>query len=474
LGRVDDQIKIRGMRVEPGEIEAALRRHEAVREAVVVVREETPGNKSLVAYVVCKSDSPAEAELKTFLRKSLLEHMVPAFFVFVETLPTTPSGKVDKRTLREAYSFRPAPSLKPTIPRDHLELKLATIWKSVMGLESIGVTDNFFDLGGHSLLAAQLFDAITKRLGVKLPLATLFKASTIEQLARLIRDETKKDIWASLVPIKTEGTRLPLFLIHAAGGNVLFCRDLARYLGDDQPLYALQSPGLNGESPVDNTVEDIAKRYLEEIRCVQPEGPFLLGGRCFGAFVALEIAQMLRSQGQEVAQLVVFDSAPPRSMGRLPRVQGKSIAYYVRKSWDRLLSGDFHRVFSNWIVERKFARRLNDRLRLREEWKVAGVRRNRGLERSYAVAARKYVASPYDGSVTLIRSAEFSALERKNGHLGWGELARGGFEHFVVPSQHLDMFREPSVKAVAKLLTDCLDAANAHGGLSKSVRTRKC
>lgn len=347
-----------------------------------------------------------------------------------------------------------------------IEETLIKIWQDVLHIDSISVNDDFFEIGGHSLLAAQLFDEIAKQLKVNLPLATLFTATTIEQLAELIRKEQPENIWNSLVPINAGGTKPPLFLMHAAGGDVLFYKDLARHLGDDQPLYALQSQGFNDESRIEKTVEGIAARYVEEIRTVQPNGPYLLGGMCFGAYLALEAAQQLRSQGQEVDQLIVFDSAPPRTNGYSPKSQGKSFGYYVRKSWHRLLSPEFYRTFLKWCAERKFVRRISDRMRLSKIRKTLGPRghRNRALERAYLIAARDYVASPYDGRVILIRSEEFSSLKRKNGHLLWGELAHGGFKQFVVRGRHLELLREPTVEVVAERLRDYLNGAIPNKG----------
>ncbi|MEP7075450.1 MAG: condensation domain-containing protein [Acidobacteriota bacterium] len=371
---------------------------------------------------------------------------------------TTPLRLPEEKTdgLASGSVWTPA-SAAASSDQDQIEESLAKIWQDVLHIDSIRSDADFFEMGGHSLLAAQLFDEIAKRLKVNLPLATLFTATTIQELAKLIRQEKPEDVWTSMVPINSGGTKIPLFIIHAAGGNILFLKDLARYLGDDQPVYGVQSQGLSGDKLVEKTVEDIADRYLKEITEVQPKGPYFIGGRCFGAYVALEIAQRLRRGGQEVEQLIVFDSGAP-AIERLPEVRTKTFNHYARSSWRSLLSGQFHLVFFKWLGERKFARRLGDELRLRKHRKLTGsfLMRNRELERTYRIAAKNYLASRYDGCVTLIRSDEFHALKRKDGHLGWRKLAMGGFKHFVVPGDHLDMFSEPKVKFLAQVVKECL------------------
>src|SRR5712691_3579350 len=265
LGRIDNQVKVRGFRVELGEIEAALAEHASVREAVVVALKDEV-DKHLVAYLVpCEARAPAIDELRDFLRQRLPAHMIPSVFVVLESLPLSPSGKVDRRALPSTNGIKPANVTSFTAPADELELKLTRIWERVLGIDSIGVNDNFFELGGHSLLAVRLFDQIEKSFSRNLPLATLFQAPTVKQLARVLREEGWPAPWSSLVMIQGSGSRLPFFCVHAAGGNVIEYRDLARLLGPDQPFYGLQARGLDGKSDPHTTITEMAAHYIEEM-----------------------------------------------------------------------------------------------------------------------------------------------------------------------------------------------------------------
>ena len=246
-GRKDFQIKIRGFRVELGEVEMALSEHPAVCENVVVAGENELGEKRLLAYVVAdKQESPTTSDLRNFLREKLPDHMVPAIFVFLDSLPLTSSGKLDRRALpvpeRSGRELKTG-SEAPQTPTQQL---LAGMWADLLGIKQVHVTDNFFELGGHSLLAVRLFAQIEKRFGKRLPLATLFQAPTLEQLSAILqKDWTPR--WSSLVPIQPAGFKPPFFCVHAVGGNVLEFYALAQHLGADQPFYGLQSQGLDGK-----------------------------------------------------------------------------------------------------------------------------------------------------------------------------------------------------------------------------------
>ncbi|NEO15135.1 MAG: amino acid adenylation domain-containing protein [Moorea sp. SIO3F7] len=244
LGRIDNQVKIRGFRIELGEIESVLNTHPQIQQTVVIAREDLPGNKRLVAYIVVE-ESLSTNQLREFLKQKLPDYMVPSAFVTLDTLPLTPNGKVDRKSL-------PAPDgvfsrvEEYVAPRTTIELQLTQIWSEVLNLTSVGVQDNFFELGGHSLLAVRLMSKIQQQFQINLPLATLFQSPTIEQLASLLGSSvnTQNPI---LVGIKTSGNQPPLFCIHPVGGNVLCYAELARHLAQDYPVYGLQSLGLDGQ-----------------------------------------------------------------------------------------------------------------------------------------------------------------------------------------------------------------------------------
>ncbi|MEP6911124.1 MAG: amino acid adenylation domain-containing protein, partial [bacterium] len=289
VGRIDNQVKIRGFRVELGEIEAALNEHPSVGQSVVMAREDFPGDKRIVAYFTNSSshaisDAIDASQLRHFLSEKLPVFMLPSAFVPLDKLPLTVSGKIDREALPAPNSMeRPVESFVP--PSTSVEKKLAAIWEATLNERPIGIRDNFFELGGHSLMAVRLFAQIEKMFNRKLPLAILFQAPTIEGLATVLQDESAEP-WSSVVAIQPGGRRQPFFCVHAVGGNVLEYHDLARHLGPDQPFYGLQSQGLDGKNAPLNQIDEMATLYIKELRAVQPDGPYMIGGRSFGGVVA--------------------------------------------------------------------------------------------------------------------------------------------------------------------------------------------
>ena len=312
-GRNDSQVKLRGLRIELGEIETAINRLESVKACVVIVREDIPGDKKIVAYFVPEGETPSPKLLKEELKTVLAGYMIPTAFVSLGEIPLTTNGKVDKRALPEPDREHLAGGGDIMLPDSEMERKLLKIWEKVLNVHPIGVEDNFFDIGGHSLIAVSLFDEIRNEMGADLPLAALFEAPTIRQLADHIEreDEKLRSVSASpLVRIQEEGNKTPFFCIHGHFGNVLNFATLSRELGDDQPFYGLQGIGFAGVEIPLTRIEDIADRYIKEIKSVQPEGPYSVGGYCYGTLVALEVAEKLKALGDQVEHLVMFDPQP--------------------------------------------------------------------------------------------------------------------------------------------------------------------
>jgi aspartate racemase len=302
LGRMDDQVKIRGFRIEIGEIEAALRQYPNARDAVVLAREDSPGEKKLVGYLAIESaHRPTVDALKKFLKARLPDYMVPADFVMLRQFPRTAGGKTDRRSLPPPEFRRDQPGKDYVAPRSDLERKLVQIWQEMLGVKPIGVRDNFFDLGGHSLMEVRLVGEIEKKLGLTLPLTSLYYTRTVERLAAVL--ERKGASAARVVPYRTAGDKTPIF---SHGGST----GLADYLGEDQPVYWLQVYGGDG-SRMAGSIEEAAADYLAEIRRIQPHGPYQLMGYCFGALIVFEIAQQLLRQGEQVSLLVLISPALP-------------------------------------------------------------------------------------------------------------------------------------------------------------------
>ncbi len=465
LGRADHQVKIRGYRIELGEIEAALAHHAAVREAVVVPREDVPGDKRLVAYLAARAgQSPTAALLRQSLREKLPDYMVPAAFVFLDALPLTPNGKVDRLALPAPDDANPALGRDLTAARDRIEAKLVRIWERVLGIRPIGIRDNIFELGVHSLTAARLFVEIEKSFGKRLPVGSLFLSPTIGELAELLRRKRKTNGWSSLVPIQPQGTKPNLFLVHGGAGTILLYHELSRRLGLDQPIYGLQMRGLYGKDAPHTQIEDMATHYLKEIRSHQPQGPYLLGGYCFGAIVAYEMAQQLVSQGEQVGALVNFNGPSPlyikRNMERAAAAVTRGREGSDTEGREPLSSSLRTRIRK--VVRRRVRQmRRAPRIMLRNFYLRLGLplpesARDTFFRTSNNKAELLYHPSPYPGRMLLFRARKvFTDPE-----LGWGQLVGGGIDAYEIPGDHDDqrsIMKEPSVSLVAHHLEQSLE-----------------
>ena len=477
LGRLDHQVKIRGFRIELGEIETLLRAHDDVKQAVVVVREDAPGEKRLVAYLVPAAEpAPNATALRAWLKKDLPEYMVPAAFVMLAALPLTPNGKVDRKALPAPDQQRGTAAGTFVAPRDPLEEQLVRIWEKTFGHDHIGVRDNFFELGGHSLLAVRLFAQVARFTGKELPLVTLFQAPTIEQLAGVLRQQGWESPWSCLVPIKAGGSRPPFYCVHGIGGNILEYLDLAKYMEADQPFYGIQAIGLDGKQPRQNlTVEEMAVQYLKEMRAFQPQGPYYFGGSSFGGMVAYEMAQQLRAAGEAVGLLAFFDTNGPGYPHYLPGTtmwQRKLLALRNRVTlhWDNLRAAEGqHRLKYVLVKSQKWSRGLIWLAwrAVRRRWKRLRERTGRLLlpatirqvQQAGRWAADDYVPKPYAGRVTLFRATEQPHGIVPDPTLGWGKLVLGGFEIYDTPGHHGGIVREPRSRELAHKLRDALHTA---------------
>ncbi|MEO7678804.1 MAG: amino acid adenylation domain-containing protein, partial [Verrucomicrobiota bacterium] len=286
LGRIDHQVKIRGFRVELGEVESVLSQHPEVREAVVVAKEFGSGDKQLVAYIVNKTDgTAASSELRKFLREKVPVYAVPSVFMHLEKLPLTPNGKVDRRALPDPIAEEDfSAAIKP--PQTPLEMQLQLVFERFLNKRPIGIDVSFFELGGDSLQALNLIVEIDRFTGKKLPLEILYQASTIESLARHIENFSGESRFSSMVPLQPLGSKPPLFLVHTTPGDVLAYGALIYHLGLEQPCYGFQSIGFGRKEDSHTRVEEMAAYYIQQMRSLQPQGPYYLGGWCYGGIVA--------------------------------------------------------------------------------------------------------------------------------------------------------------------------------------------
>ncbi len=476
LGRMDQQVKIRGFRIELGEIESVLRTHSGVREAVVVVREDG-GNQRLVAYFVPSAESDGRpAELRDYLKAKLPDYMVPATYVMLEKLPLTPSGKVDRKALPLPGPTTIETQSETGMPRDMLEQQLRLLWERILGVRHIGLSDDFFDLGGHSLAAARLFYEIERLTGKSLPLATLFRASTLGQLADILRKDGWSPHWSSLVPINPGGSQLPLFLVHGAEGNVLLYRQLARHLGPDQPVYGFQSQGLNGKESLQTSVEEMASYYVKELVTLQPSGPYRLGGYCLGGAIALEMAQQLQARGERVGLVAMLDTFNNKMANR-PKLREPRLLHLLQNLWfhgaNFCLAGNKHRW--NFVREKWNIALTRDGIRLRTLYHalVSSPDRQNSyphlrVKRVNDQAATRYVPRPYSGRVVLIRpKSNFRGLDDPS--LGWGEVVRDELEIREIPVYPKGMLVEPFVQTLARELRVCLIERSKMGQIPTQV-----
>jgi thioesterase domain-containing protein/acyl carrier protein len=459
LGRMDNQVKLRGYRIELGEIETVLADHPAVQETAVVARTDGPGaDPRLVAYLVPANGAlPA---LRGYAEERLPEYMVPAVFVTMDEMPRTPNGKLDRKALPAPAEKRAAERASFVGPRDDVERRLVDLWERQLGVKPIGVHDSFFDLGGHSLLAVRLFGEIEKELGRRLPLATLFDAPTVESLAEILREERSAPAWSSLVEIQPEGSKPPFFCVHAHGGHVMFYYDLARHLGPDQPLYGLQAHGLDGSQEPLRSFEEMAARYISEMRAVQPEGPYHLGGDCLGGVIAYEMAQQLRADGHEVAMVAMFDSFRPGWPKLRPHVPkpayGAMHVAHIAGFHARNLANLRGRARWSYVADR--GRRVVFGVRGKTAKAVGRpsplVRTQGALSDAYD----RYEPQPYDGTITLLRATRLPSGIEDAPELGWGGLAAGGVDVHELPIYFMTGIVQPNVQLLAQTLSGCLAA----------------
>ncbi|WP_353931424.1 non-ribosomal peptide synthase/polyketide synthase [Okeanomitos corallinicola TIOX110] len=467
LGRIDNQVKIRGFRIELGEIEAMLSQSEDVQACCVMVREDTPGDKRLVAYIVGQNpQSLSVNQLRQFLRDRLPDYMLPGAFVVLDAFPLTANGKIDRRALK-APEQRNSDTF--VSPRNGVELQLVQIWSKVLKVDNVGVKDNFFDLGGHSLLAFHLMGQIKEQFGKDIPLAALFQSPTIEDLAIAIQQYTSSE-WSPLVAIQPYGSQPPLFCIPGSGGFPFYFYNLARFLGEDQPFYSFQAQGEDGELVPMNKIEDVATRYIQAMQAVQPHGPYYLGGHSFGGKVAFEMAQQLFRQGEEIALVAILDTTAPKKSENPTEVDDATwlidIAKSMQVAFAKDLEMDGESLRSLPLTEQlqyvlNYLHRL-DLLPPNADTKYV----NNLLQAYKANSTVEYVPQDFHPlPITLFRASEFVSAEQQTAlppefledvSLGWNPFSSEPVDVEFVPGNHVTMMTQPHVQVFAERLKSCL------------------
>lgn len=566
LGRIDRQVKVNGIRIEPGEIEYALARHVAVRKAVVLALDDPARGKQLVAFIESTDPDITRAELSALAADQLPSHMRPTRYVILPSLPYLPGGKVDERALQDLSSLEfgeleaqlrahpavraaavverehhghrrldayivPAEPVDPSdlthwltgrlpehmmpasitmlgelpltpngtidrralpepeftgrtrylAPRTLTEVHLARLWEDVLTVRPISVDANFFDVGGHSLLAIRLLDRVQQQFAQRLPLTVLFQAPTIAQLAEHLQAPATAGHPAHVVPIQPSGSQRPLYCLPGVGGQVLYFQALAAHLGSDQPVYGLQTPGLENGEAFPDSVEQHARALVTALRAHQPEGPYRLLGHSSGARVAFEVAWQLEHQGQDVERVLVLDATPQSS-------DDERAAYDDRTNLDRTLVviEALEAAFGPLDLPQSMLERFPDedtrwhhiQSRLHERQVIASrsdfAQWRRWFD-AWACAADNHIRYRPSGvlqaPLLLVRaqdSEEPATADRQDeARWDWQPYAQLPVQTQGVPGRHLTMLLEPHVRALAALVARNLaDTAGQTGGSS--------
>ncbi len=456
LGRADEQVKILGHRIELGEIEGALLKSDLVKQAVVLAIADKNGNKRLVGYVVPTQKFNKEM-LTLLLRKSLPEYMIPVAWIELENIPVTKNGKADKKIL-EGLSLEVI-AKKYVGARTEVQIELVSIWQEVLKVDKIGIEDDFFELGGNSILAVLLFAKIKRKFNKTFPLAAIFRARTISLLAESLRETAASvSFSSSLVAIQPNGTKTPIFGVHAGLGDILFYESLSKRLGSDQPFYGIQAKGITGTELPSTQMEQMAEYYLNEIRKIQAEGPYYLAGYCLGSRVVFEMAQQLIQNGEKVALLANFNGISPtypeqvtltkpllvhlRSVIKLP-IQ-KKLPYISNEFKREFLRGSLFPIGFRIV---KGTSRACLFIRRRIPLFIAKISVNQSL----FLLQSRYEPKPYQGSMVVFRSPGIY----NDPYLGWKDFVKQGIRTFDIPGDHenrRDILNEPFVGALAEKL----------------------
>jgi amino acid adenylation domain-containing protein len=472
-GRLDEQVKVRGFRVEPGEIEAACRRHPGVRDASVVVESQATG-KRLVAFVVAEPGLALTAQdLSHSLAEQLPSHLVPADIAMVDALPLTPNGKVDRQALSSGHRSpggggpeqrrtEDPPARVAVAPRNATEEALFRIWRDLLRLDSVGVHDDFFALGGHSLLAVQMFSQIHDTFGRSLPFSSLVRHSTIAKLSALLASPAAPgDRSLSLVPLKETGSRPPLFLMPGIGNEVWTFLELAKHLDAEQPVY-----GVLPSEQTSNRAASLTDRvaaYVSDLEAFLPEGPFALGGHCSGAVTALEVARQLQARGKSVSLLVVFDHWLEETPVGILAFATNAVTWVADDLVRTPLRENLGRIRSRLrLLKTRLLHRGNGRTPPEDVRDLIGMWRYPDHEvdrlRQEVGALRAYRFGQYDGAIHVFR-ARTRALSNKHPtpDLGWKRVAAGRLSVETVPGSHDSMFRPPFVRVLGERLDAVLE-----------------
>jgi amino acid adenylation domain-containing protein len=457
LGRIDHQVKVRGMRVELGEIEAALAQLQGVQQAVLAaptVRDEL----MLVAHVVPAADAPEEDEAwRQALARQLPMHMVPSMFMRHAALPHLPNGKVDRKALPEPDASR-LPQTPLMGPRDAVELSVLQLWEEILGRQGFGILDNFFDLGGHSLKAIRMLGRIQQTFGITLSVSALTQTPTVEAVAAAIRAQTPAST-SSLVAIQPLGIRPPIYFVHAAGGSVMCYHELARHMSPEQPVFGLQAQGIEAGTHAAPDLPAMARHYIDEIRAVQPQGPYRLAGWSMGGNIVYEMANQLMLQGEGVALLGFLDSSTNVFDDPTPlRDNAAVLAEMFGNEFD--VTADMLRTLPQDNLIETAVSMAESHQWLPPGFTVDQAHRILHVYRSSETSIKQHKPQPLTCEAVLYRTHEKIEGEEDNDpeDRGWGTLIGGGLTIHPVPGNHINMVMAPHSQVLAQVIERDLKA----------------
>jgi amino acid adenylation domain-containing protein len=441
LGRIDQQIKLRGFRIELGEIEAVLGKCPGVRQAAVILREDNPGDKRLVAYMIAASGAALDVDqIRAEIKDKLPDYMVPSRFMVVQAFPMTTSGKLDRKAL--PAPVEEAVSATAVAPRNELESRIASAFASVLGIASVGVTDNFFALGGHSLTAARLLSQVKEISGREVPLSALLRAATVESLAELVSVHEDAGDPVVMEIQRGDNRRLPFFAIVPPEEESLGYAMLARHMGRNQTVYKVQAhaPVVRGRPYTEQEMGVMGQEYAAAIVSVQSDGPYCLGGLCDGTHIAERVILELEAQNRKVGLFAIFDTWTLQYSQRpwLWRL------YYYQQRLQEIRSLSLSRQFEIYarVVADKIGK-LTGKTQARNDW-------------PQAYWPKDFVPPRFGAPVALFKRPKQPFYYVKDREMGWGARSKGGVKIHEIPFDHDELLREPHVRTLGEELAACI------------------
>ncbi len=463
LGRKDSQVKIRGFRVEPLAIEAALNRLEPVEEAIVEPCRRGKEESRLIGFVLpATSPGPDAGSLRRRLRRDLPEYMIPSAFVLLKAIPLTPSGKADRKALRQMADNRPAaPSPSSIEVGESLESFFTGLWRKALRVPLVCENESFFDIGGDSLSAIALVDDLCRTFGVNLPASIVFEAPTVEAMAGVLRDPSRCGAWSRVMTLTQTGSRPPLFCFPEGGGDGLIFRDLARFLGPNQPMFCLRTGLPEGDKCSTKTLEEEVATVVDDLQSIHCEGPIYLTGVSFGGMVAWETVQQLQALGRTVSRLVLIDTyGPSLATERFRFLRGPYRHAYILFQKIRL-HGQVLRYLRSTerraYLGSKIRHRLESLRRNHESLKPDSVTYRERVLANHQSAYERYQPSKLDCPVALVRAEiQFSARAARDHFLGWAKMTSSPIEVLAVHGYHHLLLYEPFIRYTGAAIRNCL------------------